>query len=745
VKIPAAKAKLLKETKFMTGTKFRFFEFGEFRLDAHRRILQKNGETVHLTPRSFDLLCVLVENAGRILAHEELLEKVWEGTFVEQGNLKKTISALRQALGESPEKGEFITTIPRKGYRFTGEVRPFEAETILFRETKAEIIVEEFDDETAAANVPQSLAAGANNRFVQPFTIFLTAAAVFILGLVVFSVWHFSHKIQNNFSVENVRVTKVLSTDNIAGGIFSENGNYFAYSVFENEKRSLRVKHTATGSEVVIIQPMNASFWVPTFTPDGNYLYFYLSNRDEPSKNGVYRIPTLGGALQLISEKHYNGMKFSPDGTRLAVYHTFIEDGKERQELLTLNPDGNDERRIAVLPFYELFRGIAWSPDGLSLLCGIKKQAPFDEKAVNYAAEISLTGGAQRIVVPEQEALFSVQTWLPDKKSLLLREREPNSEIYQIWQYFPDSGEKLRVTKDDYSYDEVATTADGKTLGVIRHFGLTSIWTAETEKYDFRQIAGGGAHFYYLSWTADNRLVFSTVENAKELIGIMNADGTNKRLLTEGADGIRPSPEVSGDGKTIVFMSQRSGGRQVWQMDLEGRNLRKLTNTAAIGEAKLLSDGQTLIFTAYLKTATWSLMKQNADGQIVELSPFDTRDWDVSPDEKYLAVYAFDEQIKKNRLYVREIESGAIIKSFDVKNLRSLRWTRDGQALGYIRSGDFEEIILQPLDDMPERILTAVRGEEIRNFDWSRDGNRIAVVRSKSQNEAILIQAESGN
>ena len=108
----------------MTETKFRYFEFGEFRLDTHRRILQKNGTPIHLTPRSFDLLCVMVENAGRVLEHDELLDKVWEDTFVEQGNLKKTISALRHALGESPEASEFITTVPRKGYRFSAEFDP---------------------------------------------------------------------------------------------------------------------------------------------------------------------------------------------------------------------------------------------------------------------------------------------------------------------------------------------------------------------------------------------------------------------------------------------------------------------------------------------------------------------------------------------------------------------------------------------------------------------------------------------
>jgi DNA-binding winged helix-turn-helix (wHTH) protein len=103
----------------MPDVDFRYFEFGEFRLDTQQRVLQKNGETIHLTPRIFNLLYVMVENAGRILEHDELLDKVWEGAFVEQANVKKSISTLRQVLGESPGASEFITTIPRRGYRFT--------------------------------------------------------------------------------------------------------------------------------------------------------------------------------------------------------------------------------------------------------------------------------------------------------------------------------------------------------------------------------------------------------------------------------------------------------------------------------------------------------------------------------------------------------------------------------------------------------------------------------------------------
>jgi DNA-binding winged helix-turn-helix (wHTH) protein/Tol biopolymer transport system component len=724
--------------------KFRFFEFGEFRLDTHRRTLQKNGAPVHLTPRSFDLLCVMVENAGRVLEHDELLDKVWEGAFVEQGNLKKTISALRQALGESPETSEFITTVPRRGYRFTAPVRPVSDEKILIRETTAEIVVEEeYDDRSVVETAPRTFSGEKKNRFLRPLPILLAVAV--LIPSVVLTILYFPRKLQNNFSVEKARVTKIFSSDNLSGGALSGNGSFFSYTFSEKGKNSLRVRYMATGSEVELIPLMNASFWFQVFSPDSNYLYFYFSNREEPSKSGIYRIPALGGVLQPVTEKKLSNLKFSPDGQKIAAVHTLAADSMDRQELITINPDGSDERRIASLALYHLFRGITWSPDGQSILCGINKQPPF-EKATRYVAEIALADGAEKIILPEQEVLLFVDEWLPDGKSFLLRQREPNSEAFQIWQYFPDSGEKRRVTNDDFTYDGPRLTADGKTLGVIRSYGLTSIWTAETGIYDFRQISADGGAFFSLAWTGDNRLVYSTTENARDYVGIMNADGTLKRRLTEGNDGIRLLPEVSGNGKSVSFMSDRSGGRQVWNIDLDGRNMRKLTNSIGLGEAKLLADGQTLFFTNYLKSGVWSLMKQTAEGKVVEIIGSDTYDWDLSPDEKFLAVFGPDETTKKNRLDVREIESGRIVKSFVIENLESLHWTRDGQALSFIRVGDdFEEIVRLPLDGTPEQILTTVRSEDIRNFGWSRDGTRIALVRGRLQTEAILIQAEPGN
>lgn len=95
-----------------------FYEFGEFRFDAERKVLLRNGETVMLPPKATDVLAVLLEERGNLVEREQLLNSVWQDTFVEDGNLNNAISTLRKTLGENG----VIQTVPRRGYMFMPDV-----------------------------------------------------------------------------------------------------------------------------------------------------------------------------------------------------------------------------------------------------------------------------------------------------------------------------------------------------------------------------------------------------------------------------------------------------------------------------------------------------------------------------------------------------------------------------------------------------------------------------------------------
>ena len=77
-----------------------FYEFGEFRLDAEKHRLLREGEIVAVTPKAVEILRVLVARPGRLVERDELMNSVWRDVAVEDGNLTVTISMLRKALGE---------------------------------------------------------------------------------------------------------------------------------------------------------------------------------------------------------------------------------------------------------------------------------------------------------------------------------------------------------------------------------------------------------------------------------------------------------------------------------------------------------------------------------------------------------------------------------------------------------------------------------------------------------------------
>jgi DNA-binding winged helix-turn-helix (wHTH) protein len=96
--------------------------FGPFTLDVERRRLERRGNEVHLTPKAFDLLHVLVSEAPRVIAKTELHERLWPGTFVSDATLAGLIKELRKALDDRDPSAPIIRTMHRVGYALACDV-----------------------------------------------------------------------------------------------------------------------------------------------------------------------------------------------------------------------------------------------------------------------------------------------------------------------------------------------------------------------------------------------------------------------------------------------------------------------------------------------------------------------------------------------------------------------------------------------------------------------------------------------
>ena len=109
----------------MSGLKSHLtYEFGDFRLDASRRLLFAKGasEPLPITPKVFETILYFVERPSDLLKKDTLLAELWPGLVVEETNLAQVISVVRRVLGESRGENRYIATVPGRGYRFVADV-----------------------------------------------------------------------------------------------------------------------------------------------------------------------------------------------------------------------------------------------------------------------------------------------------------------------------------------------------------------------------------------------------------------------------------------------------------------------------------------------------------------------------------------------------------------------------------------------------------------------------------------------
>ena len=98
------------------------YRFGPFMLDYGTRQLLRDSDEIHLSPKAFELLAILLDNRPRAVSKAELQERLWPSTFVEETNLAGLVAEIRRALGDSATRPVFLRTVYRFGYRFVGEV-----------------------------------------------------------------------------------------------------------------------------------------------------------------------------------------------------------------------------------------------------------------------------------------------------------------------------------------------------------------------------------------------------------------------------------------------------------------------------------------------------------------------------------------------------------------------------------------------------------------------------------------------
>src|ERR1700749_4171488 len=106
-----------------TEPQVRLLRFGNFEVDLRSGELRKGGVKLRFGGQPFQVLSILLERPGEVVTREELQKRLWPDTFVDvDHNLNTAINKIREVLGDSAESPRFVETLPRRGYRFIGEL-----------------------------------------------------------------------------------------------------------------------------------------------------------------------------------------------------------------------------------------------------------------------------------------------------------------------------------------------------------------------------------------------------------------------------------------------------------------------------------------------------------------------------------------------------------------------------------------------------------------------------------------------
>ena len=712
--------------------------FGEFELDLARRLLMRDGETIPINAKAFDLLVLLAMRSGEVSTKEELLDAVWEGQFVEEGNLAVQISALRKALGEQKGENRYIATIPRRGYCFTAEVRQVNENGGNSNGHKPEQLAEnEVQLDTSDKLHPPAAATVREQRRAWPRKLLVPLLIGLLAAAGGSALYRYNGIAGKSRAVEfhPAAIKRLTQNGKAAVSAISPDGKLFAYVQHDLGMQELWLGHTAGGEPVQLRPPSGSVYLSLKFSPDGSDLYF--STSANYGDGTLYRMPVVGGVAEKVRDD-FRDISFSPDGHRLLYVKT---DAGKGYGLYTLDLRTNEEEALYALPTQEgtTWRSPTWSPDGTKIaLTGV-----FGSDTARVFVVTLPDGGISQIGEQPWRSI-PWMSWFHDGSGIVMVAIEKNYLPPQLWSVSWPDGEARRITSDLTGYLQANVSDDDTMMLTANEVRESNLWLGAADNLaGARQITFGAIGkddgWYGLAWSRDGRLIYaSSVGEGYSLFAIKPGDSQGKQLIPNG--GVNIYPTVTDDGRFVVFQSNRSGHFAVWVLNTDSGSLTQVTGEQTAGEPVVSPDGKWIVYDTSIEQYGELMRMPLGGGEAVRL--LDTAaGWPgISPDSKRVACGIEANDVQK--LAIIDLEKGTLLQTFDLPRLANLRlgarWTPDGKAVAYRDWGN--GIWKQDLSGGPPQRLAGLPEEKLLSFGWSPDGRSFAFARGTAQSDVVLIR-----
>jgi Tol biopolymer transport system component/DNA-binding winged helix-turn-helix (wHTH) protein len=551
------------------------FRFGEFEVREREFLLFRAGRAVPVEPKAYRVLLFLLQNHGRLVKKDEILNAVWDDCSVSDNSLTRSIATLRRLLGDDSREPRYIATVQTVGYRFLCPVEVLNGPAGW--PTGSGVLAE---------SDPEIKPTPAEDRSRSRRPVVALAAAVLLLATGWIMEHTFSNRVVNSASptpgTPSSRI-RTLRLTNLSGAVrspaFSPDAKQIAF-IWEGENpgigdlyvqlvggdKPLRLTHTRSGF-------LGSAAW----SPDGQKIAF---GRCDDSGAAVYLVPALGGPERKLTEVACpNGETGSPgwtsDGRSLVLTDRCTPAGSIG--IVVFSMETGLKRCLTAPPLGEGQGDLhpALSPDQRTVAF---IRSTTGEKGDIYT--VPLAGGPVRRLTSENNGIWYLM-WTPDGRAISFDSY--HAGLDRTWRISVAGG----AIEPETTYPAIGTLSrDGARLAYIEpldYWNSSSvIWRVDLSSagqtvLGRRKLLQSSPGDYAPQPSPDGgEIVFESARSGKMGIWKCNADGSDPLKLTS-FDGHAGTPRWSPDGNWIAFDYRPSGQSQIFVIDKEGRNLHSLT------------------------------------------------------------------------------------------------------------------------------------------------------------------------